>query len=158
MKVIIAGSRELDECTEIFEFIKYATEGFITITEVVCGMASGVDTCGMYYAMDNHIPVKYFPADWKKHGKSAGPIRNQAMADYADAAIFIINNESKGSMHCLSRTKANQKPHITFHLTDGILDYVEQSEFGNRTDIIDGRDYRVIELRSRIAAAKTSQI
>ena len=30
----------------------------------------GADELGEQYAEDNNIPIKRFPADWKKHGKS----------------------------------------------------------------------------------------
>jgi hypothetical protein len=33
--------------------------------------------------------VMQMPADWKTHGRAAGPIRNRAMAEYADALIAI---------------------------------------------------------------------
>lgn len=86
MKVIIAGGREVRD----FELVSGAIEasGF-NISEVVSGAASGVDQLGEAWAKQRNIPVKLFPAEWKKHGFSAGPIRNRKMVRYADAAIAI---------------------------------------------------------------------
>ena len=94
MKVIIAGPRYVTD----FGIVKQAIEasGF-NITQVVSGGARGVDTLGEIWARANGIKFVRFPADWNKHGKSAGPIRNQEMAKYADALVVIIFPNSKGS-------------------------------------------------------------
>lgn len=88
MKVIIAGSRDYSPtCSERIDEIVNDT-GLI-ITEVVSGMCKGADLWGELWAETKGIPVMEFPADWKTNGKAAGPIRNQQMADYADAMIAI---------------------------------------------------------------------
>jgi hypothetical protein len=94
MKVIIAGSRTIRE----YQWVQDAVQdsGF-SITEVVSGGAGGVDRLGERYAFDLDIPLKRFPADWGKHGKAAGPIRNGQMAEYAEALIAIHDGESRGT-------------------------------------------------------------
>lgn len=98
MKVIIAGSRGITS----FEAIERAVcdSGF-EITEVVSGVARGVDKLGEHYAKKHGIPVKPSPALWHQHGKSAGYIRNVDMADYADALIAIWDGESRGTKHMI---------------------------------------------------------
>jgi len=103
MKTIIAGARDIDIFNIVEDAIKKA--GF-DITEVVSGVCEGVDLLGEEWAKKNNIPVKRFPADWDKHGKAAGPIRNQQMAEYADAIIAIVTPESKGTKDMLR--KANK--------------------------------------------------
>ena len=96
MKVIIAGGRDFDKG---FELVK-AVDNFRdenNITEVVCGMAKGADMMGLSYAKYNEIPVKRFPANWNKYGKSAGYIRNKEMAEYADALIAFWDGKSPGT-------------------------------------------------------------
>ncbi len=96
MRTIIAGSRTITDPKILDEAIK--ASGF-AITEVVCGGANGVDTLGKNWAQLHNIPVKMFPADWKTHGKAAGPIRNSEMAKYAEQAIciFDVQAENKGT-------------------------------------------------------------
>jgi hypothetical protein len=108
MKVIIAGSRHMIYMPTLIEDA-IRKSGF-NITEEVCGMAAGADSYGAKWAYQNNIPIKKFPADWETHGKAAGPIRNQEMADYADALIVFIWNGSRGSQDMLSRMEKLEKP------------------------------------------------
>ena len=110
MKVIIAGSRNLDvsmytlkELDELARHL-YTDEGW-DITEVVSGKAKGADTLGELWARLNKIPIKEFPADWDKHGKAAGPLRNREMAIYADALILFWDGKSKGSANMLKQAE-----------------------------------------------------
>ncbi len=98
MKTIIAGSRTITDYTLVEEAIN---ESGFEITKVISGMAKGVDTLGERWAHYNNIGIHLCPADWKKHGKKAGYIRNIEMADIADALIVIIEGESRGSTHML---------------------------------------------------------
>lgn len=43
------------------------------------GGAEGADTDSRHVARRSGLPVVTFPADWTRHGKAAGPIRNSAM-------------------------------------------------------------------------------
>lgn len=52
------------------------------IGEVISGGATGADAGGEHWAKDRGIPVRVFHADWQRHGRAAGPLRNAAMADY----------------------------------------------------------------------------
>lgn len=97
MKTIIAGSRDIKDPSVVESAIRGS--GF-TITEVVSGCAPGVDLLGSQWAAANNIPWKAFPADWNKHGRQAGPIRNAKMADYAEALICIHHN-TPGSLNML---------------------------------------------------------
>ncbi len=96
MKLIIAGSRTIhlseDQICAILN-----TANIPEVTEVVCGMAFGIDTSGKEWADNYSIPVAPFPANWDKHGKAAGHIRNAEMAQHAEALLLIWDGESRGS-------------------------------------------------------------
>lgn len=101
MKTIICGSRDINDYELVKDAIK---ESGFEITEVVCGCAKGIDLLGDKWGRENNIPVKYFPAKWKIHGKSAGIIRNKEMVEYADACIAITNG-SKGTASTIDFSK-----------------------------------------------------
>ena len=91
---------------------KYPSE----ITEVVCGMAIGVDTLGKEWAESQNIPVQEFPADWDGYGKKAGMIRNKEMAAYADCAILIWDSKSRGTKNMLDiMTRLDKPVYLVIH-------------------------------------------
>lgn len=129
MKCIIAGSREifnravLDAAMQLCPFTHL-------ITEVVCGGATGIDALGDQWAWDARKPVQYFlitdkgeydfttlknvspdyrnvivASDWRTH-HDAGPRRNEAMAQYAEALIALpLWGKRKGTDSMLREAK-----------------------------------------------------
>lgn len=96
MKTIIAGGRDYfftDEDETKLDNLRSQ------ISEVVSGGAKGADSCGERWARENDIPIKMFPADWKKYDKAAGPIRNEQMARYADAVILFPGGSGTKNMY-----------------------------------------------------------
>ncbi len=93
MKLIIAGSRDLSVTTEQIVDALRLTDW--TVSEVVSGGAPGVDASGERFASAFMVTdgCRVFPADWSKHGKAAGPLRNEAMARYADAALIFCKGQ-----------------------------------------------------------------
>ena len=57
--------------------------------EIASGAAKGADKLGEQYAKERGFKLTKFPANCNKYGKTAGPKRNQQMAQYADALIAI---------------------------------------------------------------------
>lgn len=104
MKVIIAGSRSVTSPSVIIDAINYS--GF-DIDEVVSGTARGVDRIGEQWGCSNNKKITRFPADWDKHGKSAGYRRNVDMAQYADALIAVWDGSSKGTQHMINIAHEN---------------------------------------------------
>lgn len=95
-KVIIAGGRDYQFTPRDIEFLDSLES---KIAEVVSGDAAGADSEGEGWAEMRGIPVKLFPADWKKHGRAAGPLRNKQMAEYADAVVLFPGGRGTQSMY-----------------------------------------------------------
>lgn len=107
MKTIIAGSRTITDY-QVVERAIMDSGWHDQITEVICGMASGVDLFGKAWADARGIEVKQFFANWRAHGRSAGPRRNELMVRYADALILVWTGDtekSKGSADVLRKAK-----------------------------------------------------
>ena len=104
MRCIIAGSRGITDFGLVVEAVRRA--GFV-ITEVVSGTARGVDHLGERYAEQEGLPLRRFPADWARYGRSAGYRRNEAMIDYAGQApdggalIALWDEVSRGTRHTI---------------------------------------------------------
>lgn len=108
MKVILAGSRsftpaDYDDVRRVFLLSGY------WYSEVVSGCAQGVDLLGERFAKEIGVPVKRFPADWDRHGRSAGYLRTVQMAKYADALVAVWDGSSKGTAHMIRIAREHQR-------------------------------------------------
>ena len=104
-KVIIAGSRTFHDYNLLREYCNHALSNVTEPIEIVSGGANGADILGEQYAREQGYRLKQFPADWTHKGKAAGYIRNQEMANYADALIAFWDGFSKGTHHMIETAK-----------------------------------------------------
>ena len=114
MRLIIAGSREFDwlDTDDIRELV---ANHFPQVKVLICGMARGVDMLGHKWAKEEEIPIEEYSADWDKHGKQAGFIRNRIMQAKADALLAIWNGKSRGTKDMILCMLHNDKP-VHVHL------------------------------------------
>jgi hypothetical protein len=95
-KVIVAGGRNFSD----YDLLSSTLHRLISKkceVEIVSGMARGADSLALRFANENNLVVKKFPANWDRHGNSAGYKRNVQMAEYADACVCFWDGESKGT-------------------------------------------------------------
>jgi hypothetical protein len=121
MKTIIAGGRDFTHSEYLAQVLQFLS---LPITEVVSGgqksyddesgICYGADYLGEKWAQQNQIPVTQFPANWKDHGKVAGPMRNEEMADYADFLIAFWDGKSRGTKNMIENMKRRKKPYTVF--------------------------------------------
>ena len=108
MKIIIAGSRTFNNYEllelEVNKFIKENNKIYKDIT-IISGTASGADTIGEWFAINNHHGLLRIPAKWNLYGKSAGYKRNIEMSNQADACIVFWDGVSRGSKHMIDIAK-----------------------------------------------------
>lgn len=108
-RIIIAGSRQFNDYKKMLKTLDELGVHLINTidtVEIISGHASGADALGEKFAKAYNYPLKIFPADWKKYGKAAGPIRNEQMAKYAaeaDRGVLIAFpiGESKGTRNMI---------------------------------------------------------
>lgn len=119
MRALFFGSRDWDDPFPIAAFI-LALDPDAT---VIHGSAPGADTLAGNFARIQELEILAFPADWDKHGKAAGPIRNQQMLEEGepDIAFGFVNKplaQSRGSADMARRAAAAGIPtYITERLT-----------------------------------------
>ena len=103
-KVIIAGSRDFADYALLCSFADEVLADAEDI-EIVSGGARGADGLGERYARERGYALKVFPAEWKKWGRAAGPIRNGQMAGYADALIAFWDGQSSGTRDMIRKAE-----------------------------------------------------
>jgi len=107
MKVIIAGSRSLTGTDLISQAM---IESNFKITEVVSGMARGIDQTAAQYAKKLNIPVKEFPMASELASSVTANWDLSRMANYADALIVVWDGHSKGTLNMMKAAKARAMP------------------------------------------------
>ena len=115
MRVLICGDRnwrDEDMINQVIEDLK----AYYNIRTVIEGEANGADLLARRQALRQGVDVIAFPANWKKYGKAAGPIRNQRMlADgKPDLVIAFHDNiiQSKGTRHMVETAQRADVPVI----------------------------------------------
>lgn len=105
MRVLVCGGRDFNDCGLV-----WATLDQLARTDSVdClieGDARGADRIAGHWAKRRHIDLRLFPANWRKHGKAAGPIRNQRMIDEGKPDFVIAFPGGKGTADMVARAKA----------------------------------------------------
>jgi hypothetical protein len=103
-RVLIYGSRTWTDHAAIKQVVGALPRDAI----VIHGGARGADSLADDAAFLWGLERKVFRADWQRHGKAAGPIRNQAMIDEGQptrAYGFRMPGESRGTDDCTRRLK-----------------------------------------------------
>lgn len=86
MIAVVCGGRDYADAERVKKVLDAAVErmGLHTIIE---GEAAGADTLARDWALERgDISVIAVPAEWRKHGPSAGPRRNAVMLEFLLAA------------------------------------------------------------------------
>lgn len=80
MAVLVCGGRDYEQHERVFAVL----DNIHAKKEIICivtGGAPGADAMAAKWAMQNEVKFLTVPAQWSKHGKAAGPLRNTKMLE-----------------------------------------------------------------------------
>jgi hypothetical protein len=109
LRILVCGSRDWTDKDAIVDVLHdYAHANVI----VLHGGARGADRLADEVAFRIYgFGVEEFPADWKKHGKRAGLLRNLRMLDaHPDKVIAFQRNGSRGTQHTIDEARRRGIP------------------------------------------------
>ena len=97
-RILVCGGRDYKDYDKVsntlYEITKsrkwYEPECFMPKVHIISGATTGADTLAVDWAVANWCPYTEYPADWKKHGKKAGMIRNQQMIDETPGGVDLV--------------------------------------------------------------------
>lgn len=108
MRVLVCGGRDF---TDYLAFVRKmhrieAEHGSASV--IIHGGAKGADWCAHLFANSpvGHCTEISFPANWKLHGKRAGPLRNQQMLDEGRPDFVVAFPGGRGTADMVRRAKA----------------------------------------------------
>lgn len=97
MRILVCGDRHWRNEERIRGILEEYFSSIDGVSFVMEGGAAGADVLAKKIAWENGIPVLEVPADWDKHGKAAGPIRNQEMLMNDPDVVLAFHNDLKNS-------------------------------------------------------------
>lgn len=103
MRVIVCGGRDYTDLARVFDVLGAKRPH---ITALAHGGAAGADLCAGAWATAADVPCHVYRADWRQHGKGAGPIRNQLMLDDFKPDAVIAFPGGRGTADMVRRAKS----------------------------------------------------
>ena len=103
-RIIVCGTRSFDDYELLEETLDKALAR-INNPIIVQGGAKGADQLADQYAFKKRVPMQVFHADWKKHGKVAGPIRNGEMVRRASRCVAFWDGTSPGTKNMIAKAR-----------------------------------------------------
>lgn len=101
MRVLACGGRDF-----FGRNLVYAVLDPMVIDVLIEGEAPGADTLAREWATEQGIPVERYPADWNRHGKAAGPIRNRRMLVEGKPDLVVAFPGGRGTANMISQAEA----------------------------------------------------
>lgn len=109
MRVLVCGGRRFSDCGLIWRTLDDLAKKEV-IDCLIEGDAPGADRIAGAWAKRRRVDLRLFPADWTKHGRAAGPIRNQKMLDAGKPDLVIAFSGGTGTADMVRRAKAANVP------------------------------------------------
>jgi hypothetical protein len=106
MRVLVCGGRDFNDALTLGSWLGGIHKNNGPITLLIEGGARGADFMARKFAEWQGIPTKTFEADWTKHGKAAGPIRNQQMLDEGKPDLVVAFEGGAGTRDMVTKAKA----------------------------------------------------
>lgn len=111
MRVLVCGGRDFTDREAVFSEIDAINNGDSEghgpseITCIIHGCASGADTLASEWARLRGVPVEGYRAEWEKHGRRAGPLRNQRMLDEGEPDHVVAFPGGRGTADMVRRAR-----------------------------------------------------
>ena len=103
--MIVCGGREYADDKHVRDVLDAGIDGQ-PITAIAEGGAQGADEHAEEWAMMRGIDCQTYNADWSKHGRAAGPIRNGFMLQEFEPNAVIAFPGGRGTADMVRRAKA----------------------------------------------------
>lgn len=110
-RVVVCGSRRFPDPFRVSLAIHDCIDALPEGCEVITGGAFGADLMAHDAAQRRGLPTRIFFADWDRHGKRAGILRNLEMLDTKpDRVIAFWDGSSPGTRHTITEARKRAIP------------------------------------------------
>ena len=108
-RILVCGGRDFDNQALLFGVLDMLAEQSHVFT-IIQGGADGADRLARMWCHTRLCRMENYPADWRNHGKAAGPIRNQKMLDEGKPTKVVAFPGGRGTADMVRRAKAAGVP------------------------------------------------
>ncbi|RSV15667.1 DUF2493 domain-containing protein [Sphingomonas sp. ABOLF] len=109
LRVLVCGGRDFVDTRALYHLLD-RVELEHPVACIISGCAPGADSQAIGWAYDDRhhptVAVERFPADWRKHGRAAGPLRNQRMLDEGKPDLVVAFPGGRGTADMVRRAEA----------------------------------------------------
>lgn len=114
---LICGGRNFDNRDFLFDKLDELNRRFC-FSCIVTGGAKGADRLAHLWAAKTKIDAKVYPANWERHGKMAGILRNREMLKIADPDLIIAFPGGTGTADMIKISKRAGKEVIEIEIPE----------------------------------------
>ena len=104
MKVLITGGRDFSDSPLLTRTLD-RLHSVSPFTALIHGAAKGADRLAGEWARTNGVEEIACPADWRRHGRGAGPARNKLMLEEHQPDLVVAFPGGKGTAHMVGLAK-----------------------------------------------------
>jgi len=118
VRVLICGDRAWANYGQVSHVVRLLKGAYGKDLVIVAGGCTGADTMAETAARQCFVACEVYPAEWKKYGRAAGPVRNRQMLDTGIYLVVAFHDDmanSKGTRDCF--TEAQRRGIMTRHIT-----------------------------------------
>jgi len=104
MIVLVCGGSNYWDVPSLFATL-HCIHVDTTIKKIVHGDARGADIIAKVWALHVGVEEKAYPANWKKHGRAAGPIRNSEMLEKEKIDLVVAFPGGSGTADMVKKAQ-----------------------------------------------------
>lgn len=106
MRVLVCGGRDYCDSSRVWgELDALHRTAKHDCMVVIQGGATGADCIAREWCCARYVRYENYPADWKAHGKAAGPMRNQRMLEQGQPDLVLAFPGGRGTADMVRRAK-----------------------------------------------------
>jgi hypothetical protein len=102
MRVLVCGGRDFRDREAVYNVLDPLRD---KMGALMCGGAPGADTLAWDWGWSRNFHCERYFADWKTHGRAAGPLRNQRMIDEGKPDLVIAFPGGRGTADMIRRAE-----------------------------------------------------
>jgi len=114
MRILVCGGRQYRDKARVWavldEICNPGGDPLPPAVTIIHGGAWGADHWADSWAVHNWTNIEEYPADWGKHGRAAGPIRNQRMLEEGKPDLVVAFPGGRGTADMVRRAEAAGVP------------------------------------------------